>query len=316
MMKKFLILGLMLLIFVLFISPDFTGKMTEILKHQVGMEAPVQASCDNDCIKIASWNIQNFGAKKASNETIMTKISDVITQYDIVLIQEVSNVREKSDPGCPRNEDKCPGDEKCNLITNSLDEHINERLGLNYNFVFSPQVRDERYLIVYDNEKIQLKNAELVDDPDDSNPVCDLKQENTGLMLRQPFYGRFKSNNLEFGIMTVHTSPKINIRELEGLKVLYDDTTEEEDNVMIMGDLNADCSYLSYDEDISLKDTKYNWIIEDNIDTTVAKTDCAYDRIILRDDLLEHYTGNSGTYREITKDISDHYPIWAEFKTG
>ena len=41
-------------------------------------------------LKIVSWNIQNFGRSKMSNDSVMVFISEVVKGYDIVAIQEVS----------------------------------------------------------------------------------------------------------------------------------------------------------------------------------------------------------------------------------
>ena len=54
-----------------------------------------------DKIKIGSWNIQNFGESKANDEAKMEIIGKVLSQFDIVAVQEISNVYEKSDSGCP-----------------------------------------------------------------------------------------------------------------------------------------------------------------------------------------------------------------------
>ena len=53
---------------------------------------------------------------------------------------------------------------------------------------------------------------------------------------------------------------------------------------VVLGDLNADCSYANYDERMAANDyltinTTYTWVIDDDADTTVkTSTDCAYDR--------------------------------------
>ena len=48
-----------------------------------------------------------------------------------------------------------------------------------------------------------------------------------------------------------------------------------------MGDFNADCSYVtkSKSSKLKLRSAKYHWWIGDDVDTTVAATDCAYDRL-------------------------------------
>lgn len=53
-------------------------------------------------------------------------------------------------------------------------------------------------------------------------------------------------------------------------------------DVVIMGDLNADCSYVGSNDwqDIRLRtQSRFDWVISDTADTTVSgNTDCAYDR--------------------------------------
>ena len=54
-----------------------------------------------------------------------------------------------------------------------------------------------------------------------------------------------------------------------------------EPNLMILGDLNADCNYVSKTKwrHIAMKtDKSFKWWIGDDADTTVKKTHCAYDR--------------------------------------
>ncbi len=57
-------------------------------------------------------------------------------------------------------------------------------------------------------------------------------------------------------------------------------------NLIILGDLNADCSYLSEKNKAKLQlvtNKSYHWYVPDNADTTTSPTtDCAYDRFIVR----------------------------------
>src|SRR3989344_3627006 len=69
---------------------------------------------DRPTIRVATWNIENFGQKKASDAQLMAAITDVLDEYDVIAIQEISNVDERSDDGCARNADACPG-QKCGL---------------------------------------------------------------------------------------------------------------------------------------------------------------------------------------------------------
>lgn len=265
-----------------------------------------------EIIKIASWNIENFGKSKATNPEIMKKIAFILKDYDIIAVQEISNVREQSDAGCPRNENACPGDENCGLIRNTLDTYLNDAYSENYEFVFSPQVKDERYLYIYDPDSVEFIHADLAADPLDSLPICDLKPENTGLMVRQPYMASFQAGKFRFILLTAHTSPSINEQEIAGLSEIYSQTSYDGiENRIILGDLNADCSYLKntphfFNSNILMID----W--ED--DTTVSDTDCAYDRFIWNYKTHDYYSDH-GIYKNITDEVSDHYLIWAEFYT-
>lgn len=265
-----------------------------------------------ETIKIASWNIENFGQSKATDPVRMAKIADIIDDYDIIAIQEISNVREQSDPNCPRNEDDCPGHKNCGLIRNALEENLDEK----FKMVFSPQVKDERYLFVYNTEIVELVSAILAVDAGDSLPICDLSPSSTGKMVRQPFLGTFKVGDWEFTLMTAHTSPSINIQELEGLEFFFREAEANGQQVIIAGDLNADCRYLKDGDDVALRGPEYIWIVDDDSDTTVATTDCAYDRFIFKAPTSEDFTGKWGIVKDIPGDVSDHYLVWAEFWTG
>ena len=267
-------------------------------------------------IKIASWNIENFGKSKATDEQKMRAIAAILKNYDIIVVQEISNVKETSDPGCPRNENACPGHKDCDLIKKALEKYLNDENGLHYRLVFSPQVKDERYLFIYNPDKATLEESNLVNDPGDSKPICATNPAKTGKMVRQPFKGRFKAGKFDFVLLTVHTSPAKNVKELEGLEYFYTETEKEvEPDIIILGDLNADCNYLKPSDHIVLKNEGYIWTVSDDSDTTVSGTDCAYDRFIFKSPTAEDFTGNWGVYKEITADISDHYLIWAEFWT-
>lgn len=268
-------------------------------------------------IRIASWNIQNFGRAKAQDPDKMRIIATILKEYDLIAVQEISNVKEQSDPDCPRNREACPGDPECGWIRRALEKYLNEENGLDYRFVFSPQVRDERYLFIYDPAKIAMESSALVADPQDAGPICDDRQANFGMMMRQPFKGRFKAGKFDFILLTAHTSPRINVAELQALEYFYRETEKEgEPDIILLGDLNADCSYLKPSSPIALRRSKYTWVIPDGTDTTTSpNTRCAYDRIIFKEPTREDFTGSWGVNREVPKEVSDHYLVWAEFWT-
>ncbi|MEO0248927.1 MAG: FliH/SctL family protein, partial [candidate division WOR-3 bacterium] len=148
----------------------------------------------------------------------MRLIAAILKEYDLIAVQEVSNVREQSDPDCPRNQNACPGDPDCGSIRMALEKYLNQENGLDYQFVFSPQVRDERYLFIYNPAKVAMEFSTLVVDPQDTEPICDDRQANLGMMTRQPFKGKFVAGKFDFILLTAHTSPKNNLAELQALE--------------------------------------------------------------------------------------------------
>lgn len=83
--------------------------------------------------------------------------------------------------------------------------------------------------------------------------------------------------------MGIRTKPSATIEEINALTKAYDQAVSffGTDNGIILGDLSADCSYLSrsnYEKLDLVTDTRFTWLIDDDIDTTTGSSKCAYDR--------------------------------------
>ena len=90
-------------------------------------------------------------------------------------------------------------------------------------------------------------------------------------------------NGNKVALAGIHTSPKAAVAEINALADVHAamEANMGTDNIIIMGDFNADCTYVrqSAMQGLALKtDPKYHWLIPDSADTTVSDTDCAYDR--------------------------------------
>ena len=113
-------------------------------------------------------------------------------------------------------------------------------------------------------------------------------------------------------IYNIHAKPDDVKNELKNLENTINSNANDYSNTIILGDLNADCSYYTNDNKIF---ADYIWVISDNEDTTVSSTDCAYDRIIMSNNLGEKYI-SSGVFRNsITPEVSDHYLVWVKLNT-
>ena len=81
-----------------------------------------------------------------------------------------------------------------------------------------------------------------------------------------------------------------------------------DDDYVILGDFNGDCSYASYNEliELSIASENYTWLIPDDADTTVGNSRCAYDRIVAASTLDDRLTGVWGIDERISSDaVSD-----------
>lgn len=89
----------------------------------------------------------------------------------------------------------------------------------------------------------------------------------------------------EVALIPLHASPEFAVEEIHELVEVHKDVVERWGitNVIILGDLNADCNYVRASDwpNIALRsDKQYDWRTADDEDTTVSTTDCAYDRYV------------------------------------
>ena len=87
----------------------------------------------------------------------------------------------------------------------------------------------------------------------------------------------------ELVLIGIHTDPDEAVEEMEALMDVHAAVQRRwnTDNILIMGDLNADCKYASgrARESLTLRtDPRFTWLIDDHVDTTTTRTHCAYDR--------------------------------------
>ena len=88
------------------------------------------------------------------------------------------------------------------------------------------------------------------------------------------------------------------------------------ENIIMLGDYNADCNYFSDLDLLKNKYTTLQWLMPEDTETNPSKNSvCTYDRIVVTKDINEHLTNKFGVDHSFTsKKVSDHYPIWYLFK--
>ena len=259
---------------------------------------------ETETAKIAAFNIQIFGQAKSQKEDVMSVLTKIVREFDIVLIQEVRDASEQT-------------------ISNFVEE-INQLEGPQYSFVRSERLgrttSKEAYAYLYNTQTVQfIQGSDFV-----FNDVADVFE-------REPYIASFKIGNFDFVLIGIHTKPDDAYNEIGNLTLVVSSiqaSKPEEKDIIVMGDFNADGSY--FDESATsnpFKASQYHWLITDNMDTMV-KTDYTYDRIVILDTTLSHEYGAGAAQvfyfdqlyglnnQTFVGEVSDHYPVFAQYQTN
>ena len=278
---------------------------------------------------LASWNIANMGDTKQVRRTKDVKIiAEILSWFDLVAIQEV----------------------KENL---SDFEKVRSYLPTNYDMVLSDQAgNDERMVFVYDSDRVERLElaGEVAIPPSDHRYIkLDFTEQKFRGFDRNPYAVAFSCGNKEFTVVNAHlyfgndNAHSRNRRALEGYALgrwadLRDKRSDAySDNVIVIGDLNMPAAVTGdkiYDAftDRGLHIPKH----QTRIGTTITEGK-HYDQLaflpgdagqlFLKDGVFDfdgcifsELWDDSATGRKVFEAyvryyISDHRPIWAQFKT-
>ncbi|XP_040448803.1 deoxyribonuclease-1-like [Falco naumanni] len=256
-------------------------------------------------LKIGAFNIKTFGDSKMSNQTIANIIVSILSEYDIIVVQELRDADLSS--------------------VKKLMGQLNSTSLHPYNFLASiPLGRTsykEQYLYIYRSDMVSVLGSYYYDD---GCEPC-----GTDTFSREPFIVKFSSPTTrveEFVIVPLHAKPSHAPEEIDALYEVYTNVVNKwaTNNILLLGDFNADCSYVTSAEWPSIRLRSLDaceWLIPDSADTTVADTtDCAYDRIVacgtaLRQDIepgsatVNNFQKTFHLQRKDALAVSDHFPV-------
>ena len=297
-------------------GPSNQANTTNSTANSTNSTSPVQEppkppGSANLSLRIATFNIQVFGESKRSKTEVMDVLAKTARNFDIIAVQEFRDDTETTLP--------------------IYLGRINSLPGPAYAATSSPRLgrtsSKENYAFIYNTATVRLvsgSNYTFADPPEGTA---------TDLFQREPFIARFESAGnaaFDFALITIHTEPDGTPQELSYLPLALESARSlygDEADFIMLGDMNADCSYLSAAEaaSLALRNSSFLWVVPDDADTTVKSTDCAYDRIILAGTAKEHYGGMWGIFRfdeeyslnqSEAEDVSDHYPVWVELDSA
>ena len=260
-------------------------------------DSPVPQAQGNGTIRVATINLGPFDRQKLGKRHVVGYLVKVIRQFDVVAIQDVR----------ARNQ---------GLLVEFVEQLNSE--GRHYDFVLPSEVgRDpvEQYsAFLFDQASVHL----------DRNTVYSVQDE-AGRFRREPLVASFQARGpnegeaFTFTLINVHTDPRQTVIELDLLDDVFRavrDSGRGEDDIVLLGDLNADERHLGQLGEVP----NIAWAIFD-LPTTTRGTRLV-DNILFDVRATAEFTGRSGvvdlirefnlTMREAVE-ISDHLPVWAEF---
>jgi deoxyribonuclease-1-like protein len=242
-------------------------------------------------LKIVSWNIQNFGKSKMSNDTIMLFISEVVKGYDIVAIQEVS-VSEFGSQAVAK-----------------LDDLL-DRSGTSWDYIISDATSgegSERYAYLFKKDRVKLEGHSL-------------EKSLASVVDREPYIGKFLFEGKEYILGNIHLvpvgkNPSLEVKELASLGAKYKNKI-----FILMGDFNLSEGDKSFDlmkgwsvsvlkgERTSLKMKEgSDWLNESYDNFFVSKG------VKIGSSGVIHFYKNFKELRGARK-VSDHCPIFISIK--
>ena len=257
---------------------------------------PPAAARGTGTIHIATFNIQVFGQSKLDKPEVVDVLAQVVRQFDVVAVQELRS----------REQDVIP----------RFLEHVNAD-GARYDSVVGERVgrtsSKEQYVYVYDATRIEVDPASVRTTADPSD-----------LLHREPLVARFRvrgpptESAFTFTLVNIHTDPDEVTAEVNALDDVLRHVRRAggEDDVILLGDLNADFAHLGELAAVP----NIHWVI--NGEPTNTRRTESYDNILFDHLTTREYTGRFGVLdlqsaHRLSEDqaleISDHMPVWAEF---
>ncbi|XP_061591553.1 deoxyribonuclease-1-like 1 [Cololabis saira] len=266
----------------------------------------VNDSLGGSDFRICAFNLYHFGDSKSKKNDVMLILARIITRCDVCLLQEVRDSKGKAVP------------ELLQQLKRYDPKHgyghvASERLGRSDSY-------REQYVFVYRTDTVTVTGQyQYPDDlPGDEDAFA-----------REPFVVRFKAAKTsikEFVLIPQHTTPTNTTKELDALYDVLQRVKKmwRTENVMLLGDFNADCGYLAKKNRIKVRlitDSNLFWLIPEDSDTTVrSSTSCSYDRIVVNGPTFNravvpssakpfNFQTEYGLTEEQALDVSDHYPV-------
>ncbi|TWT62379.1 endonuclease/exonuclease/phosphatase family protein [Rubinisphaera italica] len=258
-------------------------------------------AASKDSIRIATFNIQVFGVSKMGKPIVRERLAELVRQFDLVAIQEIRSIDQSVLPNFV---------DLVNAQGADFKYLIGDRLGRTSS--------KEQYAYVYRSSLIEPVQGSIYN-----------IEDRLDRLHREPFVGSFRMRSkpgeggepFSFTLVNMHTDPDEAEYEVGQLAGVYNFVTTyrpEEDDVIILGDLNVNASKLTPLTNIPLLRSVAG------TGPTNTRGTKQYDHIVVNHQSTLEFTGRAGvldmaSFLKISPqealDLSDHQPVWAEFRT-
>ncbi len=248
-------------------------------------------------IRIASFNLHDFGTAKRAKNHVMEMIIQLIRPFDVIALQEITSGQDDILP------------ELCERMTQS---------GRQFDYLIGPRVgRRERkqFAILFETNRVETDRFQLytVDDPHD-------------LMNSEPLVGWFRAKGVSadqaFTFSLVNYQSEFHFAEheinlLPDLIHAIENDGRNEDDWIFAGDFGVSDTRLA-----SLSETGLRLALR-SVPTT-TRGNQMLDNILFSNQATGEFTGRAGVVDFLRKqnlnleqalEVSDHLPVWAEFTT-
>ena len=260
-----------------------------------------------DTITVASWNIQLFGPAKLNDAVRLGRIAEVIKEFDVIAIQEITHATGQGQP-----------------VVDGLTTLLQSTHHRTYTGILGPRTgcpggRTEQYAILYDSDILQEVNSRTIaDDPNQLNSMC-----------RDPLVATLRfsdaSASFTFTLIVVHADPDpitALTEDLHALGRIYGEVQAhdpQEDDVILLGYLNTN------PQDFGGLNNIPDLVYAVPGVPTMVRTNSRLDNVLFQwGPTGEDFAGEGGvfpvaSFLGITDDqahrLSDHLPVYAVFFT-
>lgn len=278
-------------------TDEVDKALADFLTKTIKATSDIQT--DSSTVRLAGWNIRIF-SNGSRDENELQSIANVLIDYDFIAIVELR-------------------DEKVLERT----ENILIGMGRDYDYVVSEPVGNrvkERYAFLYDQSLFSVvEDGEIFADDDDS-------------FLREPYFASFRVGQFDFTAIAVHviwgdgaTQRRAEIQALANVYNFVQASNGAEQDVILFGDFNREPDDLSAYQ--SLLDIQSMTHLFQLPEKSHIKDSSLYDNIFFQSSYVIEYANNKGIDRFDETDfanddkaaslaVSDHRPVWAEFRIG